>query len=267
MTPPDLNVLLPVASRIARQAGDAILEIYKTDFDVTTKADTSPLTEADLASQRRIAELARLTPEIPLLSEESAEVPYATRRTWRSFWLVDPLDGTKEFVKRNGEFTVNIALIEGGRPVLGVVHAPDLNLTYAAADGHGASRWEGDAEPEPIRTSAPESGRLTVVASRSHSNEASERFLERLRRDHPVDLTSKGSSLKICLVAEGSAHLYPRIGPTMEWDTAAAQVILEEAGGVMIRLDGGGPLRYNKEDLRNPHFVVAYGAAAPGMPT
>ena len=267
MTNLNFDILLPAVIRIAREAGDAILEIYRTEFEVTTKADRSPLTEADLASQQHItAELARLTPNIPLVAEESADIPFDTRSRWERLWLVDPLDGTKEFVRRNGEFTVNIALIEGGRPVLGVVHAPDLKLTYGAGSGHGAFRWHGDANGNPIQPKAHRNDGLTVVASRSHSNEATERFLDVLRRDHPVELISKGSALKICLVADGSAQLYPRTGPTMEWDTAAAQAVVEEAGGVMVRFDGGGPLRYNKEKLINPHFLVAYGENAPGLP-
>jgi 3'(2'), 5'-bisphosphate nucleotidase len=267
LSSPDPYSLLPEVSEIARRAGKKILEIYRTDFDVMMKADKSPLTEADLASQHLIAnELTRVTPGLPILGEESEEIPYATRRNWKHFWLVDPLDGTKEFVKRNGEFTVNIALIDGGRPVLGVVHAPDLDLTFEAALGKGASCRRGTCLPEPICTVDPEPGSITVVTSRSHTNEATDQFLESLQKDRDVVLVAKGSALKICQVANGSAHLYPRTGPTMEWDTAAAQAIVEEAGGLIVSLENGDRLRYNKEDLLNPDFLVAYGLDAPGLP-
>jgi 3'(2'), 5'-bisphosphate nucleotidase len=266
MTQPHPATLRSDIVAIARAAGDAILAVYAQDFDVDFKADASPLTEADLASHRHIvAALSALTPELPILSEESAEIPYDERADWRTFWLVDPLDGTKEFVKRNGEFTVNIALIQGGRPVLGVVHAPVLGVTYSAAEGEGAFRHDGDAETA-IVTRPPQGRRLTVVASRSHSNEATAAFLEELGRDFDIEVTSKGSALKICLVADGEANLYPRTGPTMEWDTAAAQAVLEAAGGVMAVFGSAEPLRYNKADLRNPHFLAAYGSDAPGLP-
>ena len=248
---------------VAEEAGKAILDVYGEDFEVEFKEDDSPLTQADLASNRVIlARLEALAPDVPVLSEESANVAWETRRDWRRFWLVDPLDGTKEFVKRNGEFTVNIALIEGGRPVLGVVHAPVLDVTYSAAAGEGAFRRQAGAAEQPIRV-ARWGRRLVVVASRSHANEATDRYLDRLRSDHEVEVVSKGSSLKICLVAEGAAHVYPRTGPTSEWDTAAAQAVLEQAGGVMLQADTGQPIVYNKENVLNPHFVAACRSDVP----
>ena len=267
MNPTEPHLLRPRIAAIARAAGDAILEIYAQDFEVDFKDDASPLTAADLASHRYIvAALAELTPDLPVLSEESADIPYATRRDWGTFWLVDPLDGTKEFVKRNGEFTVNIALIHQGRPVLGVVHAPVLDVTYSAAAGEGAFRRRHGGADEAIGTRAPQGRTLTVVASRSHSNADTDAFLAEVGNRYDVELTSKGSALKICLVADGEANLYPRTGPTMEWDTAAAQAVLEAAGGVMAIFGSATPLHYNKADLLNPHFLAAYGADAPGLP-
>lgn len=253
--------------RIAGEAGDRILEVYRRPFEVQTKADSSPLTEADLAAHRHItARLKSLTPNVPVLSEEAADAfPYESRRDWGRFWLVDPLDGTKEFVKRNGEFTVNIALVDGGSVVLGVVHAPVLGLTYAAAAGAGAWRSSRGGEPEAIRVRALTStadGPMHVVASRSHAGPETQRFLDALGRDRRLEVVSKGSALKICLVADGDAQLYPRLGPTMEWDTAAAQCVAEQAGGHLVDLSGA-PLRYNKPSLLNPYFLVSADAPAP----
>lgn len=262
-TRPDLTQLRRDLLPIVREAGRAILAVYERDFAVEYKDDASPLTQADLASNRVILQrLTALTPDLPVLSEESSSVPYETRKVWNRFWIVDPLDGTKEFVKRNGEFTVNIALIEDGRPVLGVVHAPVLDVTYSGAEGEGAFRQQDDAIERRIATAEP-GETITVVASRSHANEATERYLDRLRETHRVDVVSKGSSLKICLVAEGAAHIYPRTGPTSEWDTAAAQAVLEQAGGVMLDAESGEPLPYNKENILNAHFVAAYARDVP----
>ena len=255
----EVDTLLEETSHIARRAGDAILEIYRdVDPGVTFKSDDSPLTRADLASHRIIAAaLDELTPEIPLLSEEGAGSPYAERRDWRRFWLVDPLDGTKEFIRRNGEFTVNIALIEGGAPVLGVVHVPVRASTFSGAAGLGA--WRHDAgngtEQSPrqtIRAAGTGGDDLAVAASRSHPGPHLAAFLERLPEHR---LISMGSSLKLCMVAEGRADLYPRLGPTMEWDTAAAHAVVTAAGGRVLDFDGR-PLRYNKQDLHNPYFIV-----------
>lgn len=241
---------------IAVAAGEKIMEIYKTaDFGVDMKADNSPLTLADIASHEHIvASLSKLTPDIPILSEESKATSYQERSTWSKFWLVDPLDGTKEFIKRNGEFTVNIALVEEGRPVLGVVHTPALGVTYYATKGVGAFKQENGTS-QPIKVRAETSRELNVVASRSHAGQETEAFLAALAKDYTVNLVSKGSALKLCLVAEGAAHLYPRLGPTMEWDTAAAHLVAEEAGATVTNVEGK-PLAYNKENLLNPFFIV-----------
>lgn len=238
---------------VARRAGKAIMEIYATDFEVTDKADDSPLTAADLAAHHIIVEgLQALTPDIPILSEESSRVPYATRRRWDTYWLVDPLDGTKEFIKRNGEFTVNIALVQNGSPVVGVVHVPATDVSYAGCEGVGAFRQDGANEPRPIRAA---SGHRPprVVASRSHRSPALDEFLDNLG-EH--EIISIGSSLKFCLVAEGRADLYPRLGPTSEWDTAAGHCVAASAGAQVFTVSGE-PLRYNaKETLLNPYFIV-----------
>ena len=239
---------------IAEQAGRAILDIYSTDFDVERKGDDSPLTAADLAAHRRIlGALTRATPDIPVLSEESANIPWATRRAWARYWIVDPLDGTKEFIKRNGEFTVNIALIEGGRAVRSVVHAPALNETFVAADGEGA-RWRGGPGAwTDIRVrSVPASGPVVAV-SKSHRSPATEDFLAELGPHEPVAI---GSSLKLCRIAQGRADAYPRLGPTSEWDIAAGQCVLEQAGGAVVTADGEA-LAYNqKESILNPFFLA-----------
>lgn len=239
---------------LARRAGDAILDVYQQNFEVEQKADSSPLTEADLASHRIICQgLAELDPETPVLSEESAEIPFFERSQWTEYWLVDPLDGTKEFVNRNGEFTVNIALIRNHVPVMGVVHVPVSGQTYFGARGMGAFRRDGDTVAKKIFTRQPAAKTLVVVGSRSHANPDLE---NRLGRIGPYQLVSMGSSLKFCLVAEGKADFYPRLGPTSEWDTAAAQAVVEAAGGRVIMLDGK-PLPYNrKESLLNPNFLV-----------
>jgi 3'(2'), 5'-bisphosphate nucleotidase len=248
------SALLADLCVVARAAGDAILRIYGTEFRVQLKADQSPLTEADRAAHDIIAErLHALDDTVPVLSEESVPPGVAERRAWTRYWLVDPLDGTKEFLKRNGEFTVNIALIEQGRAVLGVVYAPVLDRLYFGAVSHGAWRADDGAEPTPIRALREAASPLRVVGSRSHGDGELASYVAALG---PHELKPMGSSLKICLIAEGAADIYPRLGPTSEWDTAAAQAILESAGGRMIdRL--GEPLRYNtKDDLLNPHFLA-----------
>ncbi len=239
---------------LAEQAGEAIMEIYETPFEVEHKQDNSPLTAADRASHEIICTgLAKLEPRLPLLSEESPPEEVAERLSWRRYWLIDPLDGTKEFVKRNGEFTVNIALIENHRPVLGIVRAPALDLEYVGATAAGAWVRRGNGRPQAIATASAPDGRLRIVGSRSHPSGALATYLARLG---PHELKPMGSSLKICLVADGQADIYPRLGPTSEWDTAAAQAVLESAGGNMISLDGQ-KLRYNtKESLLNPHFLA-----------
>ena len=246
--------LLAELCAIARAAGDAILEVYGREFAVQLKSDRSPLTEADEISHRIIGEgLRALDGSVPVLSEESAPPDAATRRAWTRFWLVDPLDGTKEFLKRNGEFTVNIALVEDRRAALGVVLAPALGRLYYGAVGIGAWRQDGGGTPKPIHVQSPAAQKPRVVGGRSHP---SGEFADYLASLGPHEITPMGSSLKICLVAEGAADVYPRFGPTSEWDTAAAQAILESAGGRMIDRVGQ-PLRYNtKEDLLNPHFLA-----------
>jgi len=250
MTTSQLEAVLDIAV----EAGRRIMKIYESDIMVTAKDDNSPLTQADLAAHELIvAELAKLTPDIPVLSEESASIPFETRKTWTKYWLVDPLDGTKEFIKRNGEFTVNIALIDNGEPVMSVVHGPALNLTYAAEVGVGAFRIE-KGEKVAIHTRVPPPAKPTLVVSKSHRDAATDVFLEKMPEHEAL---SRGSSLKLCLVAEGSADLYPRIGPTSEWDTAAGHCLAVAAGGEVLELPGLTPLRYNQKDsLLNPHFVV-----------
>lgn len=278
--------LLEVALAAAVAGGAAIMTVRERGYRVTYKDDASPLTEADLAANDIIMDHLTAT-GLPVLSEESREVPYAERAGWERFWLVDPLDGTKEFVKDTGEFTVNIALVEDGRPVLGVVLAPVLDTVYwgvGAADRREAFKTDrclgaipaailARAEPLRIDHAAAVQPPLEVVASRSHCNEDTVRFIDQLEAAYgEVRRVSRGSSLKLCLIAEGAASIYPRIAPTMEWDTAAAQAVVEAAGGGVYAYDpqvpatgyfadrpadsGLQPLRYNKENLLNPFFVV-----------
>ncbi len=242
---------------LAEEAGAAILDVYENgDMDVKTKEDDSPLTRADIAANSIIVEgLGAITGEVPILSEESRDVPHAERSYWQTFFLVDPLDGTKEFIKKNGEFTVNIALVEDTRAVLGVVHAPVLGVTYYGCEGEGSFKRDMKKEGDDVAISVTPyvSGPLKVVASRSHRGDELDAFLAKVGESECI---SKGSSLKLCLVAEGSAHLYPRLGPTMEWDTAAAQCVVECAGGMVTDLERR-PLKYNKKELLNPFFMVS----------
>lgn len=240
------------------EAGHQVLVIYQQDFSVETKADDSPLTEADLVANRFLTVmLQELTPEIPILSEESGMVPYETRRGWERYWLIDPIDGTKEFVKKNGEFTLNVALVENGVPVFGIVHAPVLATTWWGQQGEGAWKLHGSRN-EAIRVRAlpedPEQSPWKVVGSRSHGAAAFQAFRSRLPRHECV---SMGSSLKLCLVAEGEADLYPRLAPTSEWDTAAAHAVVTAAGGEVLDVTTLEPLRYNcQASVINPHFIV-----------
>lgn len=229
------------------------MKIYDGGFTVQHKEDDSPLTLADLESQRVIIEgLKRITPEIPILSEESAAAPWAERQTWRELWVVDPLDGTREFVKRNGEFTVNIALVVDHEPVLGVVSAPAQGLVFWGAQGVGAFTEHRGAKRIAIHTSTPQRP-LRVIGSRSHASKETAAYLEKVP-EHV--LTGVGSSLKFCLLAEGKADLYPRFGPTSEWDTAAGQALLQAAGGQVTRSDGH-PMRYNcRESVLNGDFIA-----------
>ncbi len=272
---------LPLAIASALRAGEAILEVYDTDFGVEIKDDRSPLTLADRRSHEVISADLKET-GLPLLSEEGRDIPYDERKNWEYFWLVDPLDGTKEFIKRNGEFTVNIALIHKTRPVLGVIYVPVKDVLYFAAEGIGAyklasvqagkpaslqavtpARWElasllekAAKLPLPKDPDRP----YTVVASRSHMSKETEDYLDKLRAEHgEIEIISAGSSLKFCLVAEGLADEYPRFGPTMEWDTAAGQAVVEGTGGSVLSLVTNGQLAYNKEELLNQYFVVGGG--------
>jgi 3'(2'), 5'-bisphosphate nucleotidase len=249
----DLSRLLPDVIAIARDAGRTILEVYESAFTVKEKDDHSPLTEADLRSEKLIlAGLRRIAAEVPVLSEETGQVPWATRRGWSRLWVVDPLDGTREFVGRNGEFTVNIALVQDGRVILGVVHAPALGRTYFGCEGAGSFRSDAEAAGRPIHVAKRGPGPVRVVGSRSHRGSSLDAFLERVG---PYELVEVGSSLKLCLVAEGAADVYPRLGPTCEWDTAAGQCVLEQAGGQVVTL-AGQPLGYNlREEVLNPFFV------------
>ena len=248
--------LLGEVAAIARQAAEEILEVYASgDAGETRKGDDSPLTQADLRAHRRIAaELARLTPHVPMLSEEAADIPYAQRAAWSRFWLVDPLDGTKEFLSRNGQFTVNIALIEDHAPALGVVHVPVTATSYQGLAGAGAWCQRGASAAQPIRVSPKSAQPVRVVGSRSHRGDSLDAFLARVGEHEMVPM---GSSLKFCMVAEGAADVYPRLGPTSEWDTAAAHAVVSAAGGRVRTLEGA-PLRYNThEGILNPFFVAS----------
>jgi 3'(2'), 5'-bisphosphate nucleotidase len=247
---------LPQVIMIARETGEEILHYYngERDCEVMEKPDTTPLTEADLAANGVVVEsLELLTPRIPVLSEESDIPPFATRQAWETYWLVDPLDGTLEFIHRNGEFTVNIALIHRQEPILGVIYAPVDDVVYYASRGHGAYKKVENNRPQAITCRALDDESFTIASSRSYANPEVQAFITKLG-DH--ELIIKGSSLKSCLVAEGRADLYARLGPTSEWDTAAAQCIVEEAGGKITDTQMR-PLRYNtKDSLLNPQFFV-----------
>jgi 3'(2'), 5'-bisphosphate nucleotidase len=250
-----LDALLPQVIDLARDAGERILAVYRRgDCQVRRKPDSTPVTEADmLAHHAIVAGLDMLNADWPVLSEESEEAPFARRRQWQRYWLVDPLDGTREFIKGNGEFSVNIALIDGNVPVLGVVHAPVSGMSYYARREGGAFKVDAKDRSQPIHVRSYHSGRVVVAGSRSHRGDSLKRFLANLP---DYEIISMGSALKSCLVAEGRADIYPRLGPTSEWDTAAAQCVVEEAGG-RITDTSMRPLRYNtKAKLLNPHFFV-----------
>ena len=239
---------------IAKEAGNAIMQVYKQDFKVEYKKDGSPLTLADKAANDVIEDgLNKLSVNLPILSEEGKEIPYEDRKHWEYFWLVDPLDGTKEFVKKNGEFTVNIALIHVDRPVLGVVYAPALNICYWAKLGEGAFK---DNQRLPINSNKDRKT-CKILASRSHMSNETKEFIDSIKTSKEKELISIGSSLKICLVAEGEADIYPRLGSTMEWDTGAAHAIVSESGARMTRYKTHLSLRYNSgKSLLNPSFIV-----------
>jgi 3'(2'), 5'-bisphosphate nucleotidase len=258
-----MQKLLEQSIDIARKAGDAIMTIYKTDYEQYEKSDSSPLTEADLAAHHIIVDGLKAISAYPCLSEESGEadgIEWQQREQWGTYWLIDPLDGTKEFINKNDEFTVNIALIENGKAILGVVYCPPLDRLYFAEKTSGAFRQDGSQEAVKISVAdAPAVGEVwKVVGSRRHGAEALEEFAEQLG---DVEMVSMGSSLKLCLVAEGAAHLYPRLALTCEWDTGAAQAVVEIAGGQVLAPNaatgGLSPLMYGqKEELLNPFFIV-----------
>jgi len=262
----DHGALIEDVVALVERAGAEILRVYRSAFAVEKKDDDSPLTQADLASHRTlVAGLRALAPEVPIVSEESSPPPFAERRAWPRHWLVDPLDGTKEFVSKNGEFTVNVALIEAGRPVLGIVGVPVLGNVYVGSvPAQRAERRSGGATTRlrcrPLDRAKP----IVVVASRSHGGERLERYLGSLSANVVgIERTSMGSSLKFCVLAEARADFYPRLGPTSEWDVAAAQAVLEAAGGAVWTLDGGA-LRYNtKESFLNPDFIAVADPSAP----
>lgn len=273
--------LLQTVIGIAREAGTQIMAVYEkgsvlgADIGIQTKSDDSPLTQADLLAHKTIlSALQQLTPDVPVLSEESKLLPYHIRRTWQTYWLVDPLDGTKEFICRNGEFTVNIALIHQGEPVLGVVYVPVTGVCYAGLmSGADSGAWklqQGSSDVEPIKTASTldlldwSEKTIKVVASRRHGSEQFENILAKLsKRAAQIELVRVGSSLKICLIAEGKADLYPRFGPTSEWDTAAAHAVLRAAGGEIVS-EAFEPLVYNgKDSMLNPSFMAL---AGPPMP-
>lgn len=265
------NIILQCAIKAALLAGQDILDVYNdpnADFNIERKADNSPLTIADRLSHKRIACLLKETP-YPILSEEGKLDDYQTRKEWNILWIVDPLDGTKEFIKRNGEFTVNIALVKDSKPVLGVIYVPVTRELYFAEETTGAYKInnidssEADTDLKTLISQAaplplPQSQRhFTIVASRSHLSPETESYIEKLKQIHSdVDLISSGSSLKICRVAEGNADIYPRFAPTMEWDTAAGHAIAKAAGKDIYHTDEKTPLEYNKENLLNPWFIV-----------
>ena len=246
---------------IAHEAGAAIMQVYADGFDVERKQDDSPVTTADLAAHALIVQgLSRLTPETPVLSEESAQLPWETRRQWHDYWLVDPLDGTREFIKRNGEFSVNIALIRDGVAVFGVVQAPVDGTVWHGVRGEGAWRREGEHDAVIHVRHAPNAP-LRVAASRSHRDARTEALLARMGE---IELVAQGSSLKFCRIAEGTLDVYPRLGPTSEWDTAAGQCVLEAAGGALLAADSGEPFHYNQRPrLLNGDFVALGDASLP----
>ena len=255
------------AIKASIKAGEAIMYIYEKDFSVDYKDDASPLTEADQKANSIIMDYLSAT-DIPVISEEIKQLPYEQRKDWDKCWMVDPLDGTKEFIKKNGEFTVNIALIEDNKPIFGVVYLPAKKILYFGSQDSGSYMLELDNNsidldnPEQFAKKLPIGNRpekFTIVASRSHMSPETEAFIEECKEKHgEVELVSKGSSIKLCLVAEGKAHVYPRVAPTMEWDTAAAHAVAKFAGCNVLDFYERGELVYNKENLLNPYFIVSY---------
>lgn len=260
--------LLTVAIKASIDAGKAILSIYETDFDVETKEDFSPLTAADKAANNIINSFLEKT-EFPIISEENEQLPYEKRKEWNTCWVVDPLDGTKEFIKRNDEFTVNIALVKEGKPIMGVIYVPVTKTLYYATynndkaykvilDDHKFSKSLFLRATEISKALVKKDNFIKLVGSRSHMNDETTSFVKSLKeKDVKAEMVTAGSSLKFCLIAEGKAHIYPRFAPTMEWDTAAGHSICEAAGAKVLIKDSTNPLRYNKKSLLNPHFIVS----------
>ena len=253
----DLEAYLDTVIDISHDAGELILEVYRDPFDVEIKGDGTPLTIADQRSHNLIcSRLLELTPDIPILSEESEHISFEERSKWRTYWLVDPLDGTKEFVKKSGEFTVNIALMHENQPVLGVVHTPVKEWTHWGVHTRGAWKQVANGSREAIVAKPYDGGSATIVASKSHGQDKLEQFLHNVKKvEGGYDVTNMGSALKICLVAEGIGDIYPRLGLTSEWDTASADIIIREAGGKIIQPDGQLVV-YNKQNLLNPFFLA-----------
>lgn len=265
-SPEELTKLCEIASEIAIEAGQEILKIYETEFSIERKDDKSPLTAADMASHHTIcAGLAELPVQYPILSEESASIDFSERKAWETYWLVDPLDGTREFIKRNGEFTVNIALIHQQKPILGIVYVPVSETNYYGIKSVGAFKQQGTST-DKISTRKTDANHFGIAGSRSHGNERQQAFMNNVG---DAEIIAMGSSLKFCLVAEGKVDIYPRFGPTSEWDSAAAQCVVEQAGGVVTTMDLK-PLLYNtKESLLNPEFLVVADSSfdwAPYLP-
>ncbi|MFT5891094.1 MAG: 3'(2'), 5'-bisphosphate nucleotidase [Dokdonia sp.] len=262
-----MKPFLHTAIQAAIDGGKAIMEVYETDFDVIIKDDESPLTIADKNANTIINEYLETT-HVPIISEENKQLDYSERKDWSSCWMVDPLDGTKEFVKRNGEFTVNIALIKEGEPILGVIYIPVTKMLYfTSEDATSSYKFEIDIEKE-IRVHeiienavqifpSEKSNPVKIVGSRSHLNEETKNFISEIEKENTVAIVSRGSSLKFCVIAEGGAHVYPRFAPTMEWDTAAGHAICKAVGVEVIDQETQKPLRYNKENLLNPYFLVS----------
>ncbi len=239
--------------KIVKEAGNAIMEIYKKDFSIECKDDKSPLTEADTEANEIICSaLEELYPNIPIMSEENKQTEYEIRKSWEYYWCIDPIDGTKEFIKKNGEFTVNIALIHKDTPVLGVVYAPAIDEMYKAKKDEGSFK---NNQKLPLHVNTNPEKKLSVVASKSHLSKETQEFIDALKTEQ-IEQVSKGSSLKLCMVAEGIADIYPRLAPTMEWDTAAADAIVRESGKMTCQFENNKPIVYNKVDLLNPWFVV-----------
>lgn len=262
-----MNFLLYIAIQAAIKGGKAIMDVYATDFDVLIKEDESPLTMADKNANTVINEYLETT-GIPIISEENRQLDYSERKEWSRCWVVDPLDGTKEFIKRNGDFTVNIALIKEGTPYLGVIYIPVSKMLYfTSEDASNSFKMEIDTDKEialeDIITNATQifpsekANPLKIMGSRSHLNDKTKRFISEMEKQYTVDMVSRGSSLKFCIIAEGGAHMYPRFAPTMEWDTAAGHAICKAVGVEVIDQETQEPLRYNKENLLNPSFLVS----------